>query len=234
MYTEETAIAEVLRIQEIGHYRAIDAIKRDRELVSFIKVKFEKNYPNETESLSAKVWLLLHNGFKLICPYGLKQKFKKSRKGSQFNCKVSCQCTIDNRNKTMLNKYGVLGIQGLSTIQEQTKQTCLMRYGSISANGNKDIMKKQINTRQQNCISDYGVIHEKQVHFTELARETLNNKEKFSEMLLNLGTRKMADKLNVSKSTIVVYHRKLGLNIISRVRSCYEVELANWLKENNI
>ena len=233
-YSKETATAEIMKIKEAGPYRLTHTIKHDKELVKFIEDKFAKNYPNEKESLSAKVWLLLHPGYELTCLCGKRLKFKKSRNGMKFNCIFSCPNTIQNREKTIFKKYGVFAVQQLPAVRSKSVSTCLLKYGSKSANGNKDIMSKQITTRKNKCLESYGVCHEKQVHFSAEARNILNDKEKFSRMLSLLGSRTMAKQLGVSQSTIVVYHRKLGLNIISRVRSCYEIELANWLQNKNI
>lgn len=207
VYTKELAIKEINRLKKIFTKPSVEA-KKDKDLVNWINKEIEKNYPNLNESLSAKMWLVLHEGYKLICPYGNKRKFcRRSRNEPQFNCVTSCQCTIENRNKTIIEKYGVLGLLSIPENQNKLVKTCLEKYGSKSANGNKDIMKKQINTRKNKCMIKYGVSHEKQIHFSEYAKEILNNKEKFSEMILKLGSREMAKQLNVSQSTIVVYHK---------------------------
>ena len=229
LYTVETARTEIERIHQEGTYRSINTIKKNKELVVFIEDEFKRNYPFENESLSAKIWLLFHEKFNLYCICGKRLKYKKSRNGMQFNCVSSCSVTIENRNKTMISKYGVVGVQKIPEIKAKSIATCLLRYGSKSANGNEVVMKKQIATRKNKCLKLYGVGHEKQAHFSIETQKILRDRDKFAEMIKKFGSREMAKRLGISQSTVVVYHRKLGLSVISRVRSCYEIELASWL-----
>ena len=85
VYTKELAIKEINRLKKIFTKPSVEA-KKDKDLVNWINKEIEKNYPNLNESLSAKMWLVLHEGYKLICPYGNKRKFcRRSRNEPQFN-----------------------------------------------------------------------------------------------------------------------------------------------------
>ena len=243
IYNSETAANKILSIYEkYGHKRGLHIIKKDSQLSDFINSHILKLYPsfdesfvtNRSQLFFAKTKLLLLKNFDMICPYGKQKKFGRSHSIWDFRCPSMCRCNIDKRQHAIKNKYGSSNVFQTVKINNKRKNTNLKIYGFVTPLLNPEIQKRKDKTMKANCFHENGVFHHSQIHYSQKAREVMFNKEKFSEMLIQMGTKIMAESLGVTKGKIRQTHKKLGLNILSQQRSCYEKEIAIWLEKENV
>ena len=172
-------------------------------------------------------------------------------------CSLLNSLVIEKGNQTKMELYETLNMWEVPSIVEKRENTNLERYKHVSTLGNKNVRQKgidkmitlwgkpnpslvkeindrQVTTRKENCMKRMGVTHESKLHITPENRAILDDKDKFSEMLILMGRSEMAKWLGVGKNLISTRHKKFGLNLFSTNKSCHEIEIAKWLKSNNI
>ena len=155
--------------------------------------------------------------------------------------------------KTNLQRYGVDNVSANPVINEKRRLSNVKKYGHNHPSSTTEFRQKVISTNlklygvknpQQNSqikqktnetnLKLYGVQNPKQVHYSELAKQILFDRDKFKVFLEKNGIFTTAQLLGVSESNLYVIHKKFGLDIIQKHSSSYELELANWLIDNNI
>ena len=119
-------------------------------------------------------------------------------------------------------------------ILSQMQTTCLTRYGVRNIANIPAVAMKRAESKRLSMLSNYGRPHETQIHISDESFYILNDKNKFTEMLLQLGRSKMAEKLGVAVTTISRHHNQFGLNIISQFTSTYEFEITDWFRRIGI
>ncbi len=87
---------------------------------------------------------------------------------------------------------------------------------------------------QEKYQEKHSVLNPAQLHYSELAFDVLNSKDKFSSYLMNTNAQQMATDLKVNVTTIYKHHAKFDLEIIKSNCSSYENEIVKWLNEQNI
>jgi len=140
----------------------------------------------------------------------------------------------EKTKKTLQEKYGKSNLFSVDSIRQKCKQTMIERYGSEYASSVPDINARQVQTRKNNTLKRLGVTHESKLHISPQNREILDNREKFAELLSLMGRKELAKFLGVGTNLISTRHKKFGLDIMSINKSCYEIEIKNWLSSMNV
>ena len=145
---------------------------------------------------------------------------------------------VENIGQTTLAKAAhFTAYQNKNKVQEilsRMQSTCMKKYGVNNVANIPEMATKRAESKKQNMITQYGRAHETQIHISDENYQVLIDKDKFSEMLLQLGRIEMAKKLGVAVTTISRHHNQFGLNIISQFTSSYEFEINEWLHSMNI
>jgi len=116
-------------------------------------------------------------------------------------------------------------------VQKIIKNTCMKNSGYDNPSKNPKVKQQKIDT----CIENNGVSFYAQKHFSQETIKILENKDVFTKMLIKYGVIKLSKILGCTPVTIYNYHKRYNLNIITDTgTSSYELELSNFLNENNI
>ena len=149
------------------------------------------------------------------------------------------------RAKTNLEKYGVANAgQTLEAIQKhkafyadpkkvqkvtnQIAQTYFERTGYYNPQQNPSVKQKTLNFWKKKC----GVNNAMQVRYDSGTLDLLENPKKFADLLTYFSVTDLAQLLNCSRTTVINYHNKHGLDLLSK--SCYEDELTLFFKNEGI
>lgn len=127
-------------------------------------------------------------------------------------------------------KYGVTNPSRSAIIQEKKKATTFKNYG-VMFPSQSDLIK---NKQKETCLTKYGTSSFPQSHISQDNLKILNNSELLSNFLIQNGFKKSAILLGISLSHLYKYHKKHNLNLFSSSKSCYEIEISDWLKQYNI
>jgi hypothetical protein len=119
-------------------------------------------------------------------------------------------------------------------ILSRMQATCMKKYGVDNVANIPEMAIKRAESKKENMTLKYGRTHESQLHISDESYQVLIDRDKFSEMLIQLGRVGMAEKLGVAVTTISRHHNLFGLNIISQFTSTYEFEINEWLQTMNI
>lgn len=135
----------------------------------------------------------------------------------------------DKVKQNNIKKYGVDNPMKTKEIQEKLKEANIKKYNSPSPFGNGKIQDKikQINVKK------YGVKNYSQFHIPKELLTLLKSKEKFNEFMKNKTIQYGANLLNLNYYTILNYVNEYNTQYI-KTRSSFELEMEEFLKENNI
>lgn len=123
-------------------------IQEDRELLRWI----DNQIPGNME-LREKIYLIL-NPKSNVCHYGNKKTFVNIIKGYR-GCGYKCQCSIEQRQATNLERYGVDNVSKDKKIYQKALNTQIERYGHV-----KNLSLPEFRKRVSETIEDkYGVGH---------------------------------------------------------------------------
>jgi hypothetical protein len=163
----------------------------------------------------------------------------------------SIQDQINSNNKriqTSLEKYGVEHHMKLGSQREKLYKTNLDRYGSKTPLGNKDILNKSKityakhnpldidNKRKLTMMDRYGVKATTQMHFTDLAKSILLDKESFISFVSGKSRGQVIDELNITENGLYKFNLKYDafhLYIPPKV-SRFELEVQTYLNSLEI
>ena len=222
-----------------------------------VKKKYGVDHYSQSEKCKEKVKETVFKNYGVFnpsCSDILKEK-KKTTTLKNFGVEFPTQ-NIDVKNKirtTNLEKYGEEYYSKTEDYKNKTHITNLKRYGVKDAISFPDIREKIIDSNLKKLgvefpfqspkiqekikeinLKKYGYINHTQLHFSDLAKEILGDKIKFSEALLQYGADELSKKLGVSWSTIQRTHSNFDLNIMSLSFSSYEKTIRTWLDSHSI
>ena len=189
-----------------------DSIKEKKKQTTL--KNFGTEFPTQNSSIKEKIKL------SNIEKYG----FDSYSKTDIFKKKVA---------ETSMERYGVKTALLSPLIREKITKTNLEKFNTPFP-FQSNIIKEKI---KNNNFKKYGRYNHNQKHYSDLAKEILEDKNKFSIALIENGAEGLAKKLGVSWSTIQRTHQKFELDIMSLTFSSYEKSFQNWLdsfKINNI
>ena len=145
----------------------------------------------------------------------IKKYYSDKFEGSTHQKKLSKRMANDNhwskqevRNKmenNWLETYGFTNPSKAEIVKTKTKQTHIEKY-----NG-----------------------HYNQRHFTDEFKNIINSLDNFTNAIYDKSPSTLANEYNVTTATIINHGKKLGYKFLT-YRSSYEIEMENWLKNNNI
>jgi len=163
--------------------------------------------------------------------------------------KILCSCG-SNKLRTLISirdGFSFCGRAGVcSSAREAVSKNCSLAYKNWDKETAKE--KRRITNKELYGVENIGQISiAKIAHLntyqnrdrvqeilSQMQTTCLSDKDKFTEMLLQLGRSKMAEKLGVAVTTISRHHNQFGLNIISQFTSTYEFEINDWLRRIGI
>jgi len=174
IYTRKSAIAEILQLQQKSNKFSTIILQSKiyKDLKFWIETEFTNLHPNINEkSFTGKILAILNPEFSLICPYGNILHYNATRK--KFICISTCKCTIEKRERTSFQIYGVNNPNQSIIIKEKIKNTNFEKYGAsqsptIKVNREKTMLERygskyplQVNEfkeKQENtCLEKFGV-----------------------------------------------------------------------------
>ena len=129
------------------------------------------------------------------------------------------------QKNTCLEKYGVEFPQKLEDIKNKTKQTKFKKYG------NKNFYNEK--KHKESNINKYGVENSQQKHYSKETKEILFSEEKFNKFMKNKTTKLASNILFIDQTTIQRYIKKYNTQYLKH-KSSFELEMEEFLKENNI
>lgn len=192
------------------------------------------------------VYEFIAKRFNKICRYGNYPSYYKKKLEFTFCGDMStCACARDNHNigvekffndkervalrtekrkQTCLELYGVENTSQLEEFQNKIKQTNLERGGHTCSFHRKDTKEKITNV----YMGKYGVPHQSQIHFSDLAKEYYFDDDKFKSLISDKSPNEIAEYLNLDYTTVLNKYKDLGIKV---PKSTYEQELMNFLDE---
>lgn len=150
---------------------------------------------------------------------------------SHLSQKAGCpHCTPEKRKKTYIRTYGVDNISKLDCVKNKKKETCLVNYGVDNPQKNHIIKNKTEKTN----LDRYGAKSPTQKHIIDKL-QLLNDKNYISELYNNRNTAlEIANKLGVCQRTVLNYMISNDIDRNTYTVSSHEIQLQNFLIENNI
>jgi G:T-mismatch repair DNA endonuclease (very short patch repair protein) len=152
--------------------------------------------------------------------------------------------------QTNIKKYDVENPLASPIIQEKIKQTNLTKYGVEHNSYNPETIEKRRNTFNQHFDNNFISIVKKrkdtakkkydrdysnQRHISKKTLNILNDLNTLANLLKTNSISGLANKLGISETTIINYHKRHKLNIIRPTNnSSYEFEIKDWLTKNNV
>jgi hypothetical protein len=150
---------------------------------------------------------------------------------------VSNICAIEGaqakRQRTMMSKYG-------SRVSDLTRQKARERSNDLQLKGRKTIKEKygidnvsQLPSvkekKKQSMIKKYGVDNPSQIHLSDLAFQTLTNKNLLEDFLKDRSMIEASTELNVNLTSLYRRCNEFGIGNFAQ-NSSYEAEIDQWLK----
>lgn len=133
---------------------------------------------------------------------------------------------VNKRTATLQEKYGVDNISKLDSTKDKIKNTNLEK-GNHICSFHRDDVKNKLNSK----LSNLKIDHQKQIHFTDNAKEYYFSEEKFKELTNIKSPIEISEFLELDYTTILKRYKKFNILI---PRSTYENEIINFLNDNNI
>ena len=184
------------------------------------------------------VWHLLHNTIDIPkcqnenCNNDVKWN-TNNRKSYRIYCSIKCMKNSkeikEKFKQTNLKKYGVENPSQSKYIQNIIKRNNLKKHGVIHTQQLKEVREKQKKTN----FDRYGVNYIKQLNYLKETKKILKSNEKFNDFLKTKTIQKAADELGINETTIRRYIKKYNTQYL-KTKSSFELEMEEFLKENNI
>lgn len=202
----------------------IDASTHNSIIESFFRKhlnfkQFVDNLISNNKCLMNRVqtvrWLLGSVKFRKCAVCKKRLDAKTSMRANAHFCSMACRKTPegrkiwnDSKEKSLMEKYGVINVGQLSSTKEKTKQTCLERYGVDNPAKSKEIYDK---IRQTN-LGRYGV---------EITSQSKELRKKITEKIQRKGFEKVSNNL-----------AKFGLSFLTTFDEYHGIHQEN--SKNNI
>ena len=137
---------------------------------------------------------------------------------------------IKRMEDSMVKLYGVHRALELPKFMDKLRITNQRNYGYEFASQSPEI-KLQV---KNYFLRKYDCENYSQLHISKESLNILNDLSKLEEVVISNGIQNSCVKLGISESTLYKRLRKLDSFVCRGMRSITELEIDNWLTENNI
>lgn len=244
--------------------RIVQLINQGKRPILLEAILHYTSFLGTTASLKQRLWHIANDTLVVpVCACGKSRRFVSggATAGYLVACSKTCESAKQEKQvktlTTIKNKYGVDNAGIIPGAIEKRRQTNMAKFGTEYPLQNKDILEK---TRQSQVektgawgfknedrkkkaeaikMELYGTIHgnpASYAHITTEQRDALANKDLLIDMhhTNKLSATEVADKLGVSRSTVLKAFDKHDIGVRLHHASSLERTLHNWLDEAQI
>lgn len=206
---------------------SLRTVQNKRKLTNIQKYGAEHPAQNQTIKHKTKQTNISRYGteYTVNAPV-IREKIKKTNL-ERYNAEyaLSSKNIREKIENTNLERYGFSSTLATPKIREKNLAIIKEKYGFMYPAQNTVIMQK---TKVTNQIK-YNTNFSAQRLYSDQTKEILFDRDKFSDNLLKYGVAGLSQKLKICATTILNYHHRYKLNIITSSSSSYESEIINWL-----
>lgn len=204
--------------------------KKIKEKIKATNLKrYGTEFPLQSERIRDKIKQIIKEKYGVQYPF----ESEEIRNRSNETFKVNNPTVPDKMflaRQGYIKKYGTNPYAQPNT-QDKIKKTLIEIYGVDHPSKSSEIVEK----KQATLLRKYGKLNPAQLHINKEIFNIFQDKTQLIHLLETYSISEITQKYSITRSLLINYHNKYGLNLIKqRARSGYEEELAQILDNLNI